>query len=80
MKTGKTETDDFDFMAPPAKRRGRKPRSEGEKFVPVSFKLPPEAHAILVDKANRHSGGNLSQWLRRAGTEYEPAGTAPAEE
>lgn len=42
------------------------------KLIPFVVKLTPEERDFYQAKANAHTDGNVSEWLRQAGMEFEP--------
>lgn len=40
--------------------------------VVVNIKMDAETHELLMKKAKRNADGNLSAWLRYAGSKYVP--------
>jgi len=43
-----------------------------EKSFLYNFKVWPSVFAVIKAKAKRYSKGNVSAWIKRASTEYEP--------
>lgn len=44
-----------------------------EKLKLRNFKADDETYNKIKKKAEKHTQGNTSAWLKKAGTEYEPA-------
>lgn len=57
-----------------AKKKSPTKRAAAAKAKPrlTNLKIPPTELAVIRANAKRHMGGNVSAWLREAGTKYRP--------
>ncbi len=59
-------------MAKKSVKKNTKKTAKKSSLVLINLKVSREEKKTLIARANKYETGNLSAWIRRAGTNYVP--------